>query len=95
MNTQTSLGKSSPLGATVYPSGVNFSLFSKGSAGVQLLLFNQVDDARPSRTITLDSDRNHSHHYWHVFVPGIGVGQIYGYRVEGYGGANPSAALAI
>ena len=83
MNTRTSLGKSSPLGATVYSGGVNFSLFSKGSAGVQLLLFNQVDDARPSRTITLDSDRNHSHHYWHVFVPGIGVGQIYGYRVEG------------
>jgi glycogen operon protein len=83
MNRQTSLGKSSPLGATVCPGGVNFSLFSKGSTSVQLLLFNQVDDARPSRTITLDPDRNHSHHYWHVFVPGIGAGQIYGYRVEG------------
>lgn len=50
---------------------------------MQLLLFDHVDDACPSRTITLDPVTNHSRHYWHVFVPGIGVGQIYGYRVDG------------
>jgi isoamylase len=83
MNSGVSVGKSFPLGATVYPSGVNFSVFSKGSTSVHLLLFNQVDDAYPSRTITLDPYINHSHRYWHIFVPGIGVGQIYGYRVEG------------
>jgi predicted carbohydrate-binding protein with CBM48 len=48
-----------------------------------LLLFDQADDAHPSRTIMLDPVTNRSHHYWHVFVPGIEVGQIYGYRVEG------------
>ncbi len=78
MNTLISPGKSFPLGARVDPSGVNFSVFSKGSTSVQLLLFNQVDDAYPSRTITLDPVTNRSRHYWHVFVPGIGVGQIYG-----------------
>jgi isoamylase len=83
MNTVGSLGKSSPLGATVYLSGVNFSVFAKGNTAVQLLLFDQVDDAYPSRTITLDPVTNRSHHYWHVFVPGIEVGQIYGYRVDG------------
>ena len=83
MNTVISPGNSFPLGARVDPSGVNFSVFSKGSTSVQLLLFNQVDDAYPSRTITLDPVTNRSRHYWHVFVPGIGVGQIYGYRVEG------------
>ena len=83
MNTVISPGNSFPLGATVDPSGVNFSVFSKGSTAVHLLLFNQADDAYPSRTITLDPVTNRSHHYWHVFVPGIGVGQIYGYRVEG------------
>src|SRR5258708_36012096 len=83
MNTLISPGKSFPLGARVDPSGVNFSVFSKGSTSVQLLLFNQVDDAYPSRTITLDPVTNRSRHYWHVFVPGIGVGQIYGYRVDG------------
>ena len=51
---------------------------SKGSTSVHLLLFNQADDAYPSRTITLDPYINHGHRYWHIFVPGIGVGQIYG-----------------
>ena len=76
-------GRSFPLGATVYPNGVNFSVFAKGGTSVQLLLFDRVDDACPSRTITLDPVTNHSRHYWHVFVPGIDVGQIYGYRVDG------------
>src|SRR5271157_6331106 len=82
MNKDRKIGKSFPLGATVCPDGVNFSVFAKGGEAVQLLLFDHVDDAQPSRTITLDPDKNHSHHYWHVFVPGIEVGQIYGYRAE-------------
>ena len=42
-------GRSFPLGATLYPEGVNFSVFSKGSESVQLLLFDHVDDPKPSR----------------------------------------------
>ena len=61
---------------------VNFSVFAKGNQAVQLFLFDHPDDAQPSRTITLDPVSNRSRHYWHVFVPGIEVGQIYGYRVE-------------
>jgi isoamylase len=83
MHTVISSGKSFPLGATVCPSGVNFSVFSKGSTVVQLLLFDQADDACPLRTITLDPVANRSRHYWYVFVPGIGAGQIYGYREDG------------
>jgi isoamylase len=83
ISTVVSPGRSFPLGATGYPSGVNFSVFSKASSAIHLLLFNQADDAYPSRTIALDPVTNRSGHYWHVFVPGIGVGQIYGYRVEG------------
>jgi glycogen operon protein len=26
---------------------------------------------------------NRTYHYWHVFVPGVKPGQIYGYRVHG------------
>jgi isoamylase len=33
--------------------------------------------------IDLDARRHRSYHYWHVFVPGIGPGQIYGYRASG------------
>ena len=49
---------------------------------MHLLLFVHVDGRCPSRTVTLDPDKNHSHHYWHVFVPRIEVGQIDDYRVE-------------
>ena len=83
MNTVVSPGKSFPIGATVYPSGVNFSVFAQGNTAVELLLFEQADDSYPSRTIRLDPAINRSRHYWHVFVSGIEVGQIYGYRVDG------------
>ena len=83
MNTVVLPGKSFPIGATAYPSGVNFSVFAQGNTAVELLLFDQAHDSYPSRTITLDPVTNRSHHYWHVFVPGIAVGQIYGYRVDG------------
>ncbi|MBO0736663.1 MAG: glycogen debranching protein GlgX, partial [Alphaproteobacteria bacterium] len=76
-------GKSFPLGATVSPAGVNFSVFSKHSTAAQVLLFDQVDDPLPSRVIDLDQYRNRTYHYWHTFVPGIGAGQIYGYRIAG------------
>ena len=82
MNKENKIGKSFPLGATVCPDGVNFSVLAKGGEAVQLLLFDHLDDVQPSRTITLDPVINRSHHYWHVFMPGIEVGQIYGYRVE-------------
>jgi isoamylase len=76
-------GRSSPLGATAIDGGVNFSVFSRGGTGVELLLFDREDDARPSRTIGIDPVTNRDYHYWHVFVPGVRAGQIYGYRVAG------------
>jgi isoamylase len=79
----TNPGHSFPLGATVYPEGVNFSVFSKGAAGVELLLFGEMDSPRPDRVIGLDPRQHRTYHYWHVFVPGLKAGQIYGYRVMG------------
>src|SRR5215510_7896745 len=76
-------GSSSPLGATIVPEGVNFSVFSRGATAVDLLLFDRKDDARPARIISIDPITNRSYHYWHVFVPGLEVGQLYGYRVHG------------
>ena len=76
-------GSSSPLGATPSPNGVNFSVFSRHAAGVQLLLFDRVDDVRAARVVRLDPWANRTYHYWHVFVPNVQPGQLYGYRVEG------------
>ena len=68
------------LGATVVDGGVNFSLFSRTAAGVELLFFDREDDATPSRVVRLDPAANRTYHYWHTFVPGVQPGQIYGYR---------------
>jgi isoamylase len=76
-------GESFPLGATPYPEGVNFSVFSRNATGVELLFFDHVEDGGPARVIRIDPSINRTYHYWHVFVPGVGAGQIYGYRVEG------------
>jgi len=76
-------GRSYPLGATIDPEGINFSVFSRDSEAVELLLFDRADDARSSRIILLDPKKNRTYHYWHVFVPDLGPGQIYGYRAIG------------
>jgi isoamylase len=83
MNPVGNAGHSSPLGATVVDGGVNFSLFSRGATGVELLLFDREDDARPARVMRLDPAANRTYHYWHVCMPGIRPGQLYGYRVAG------------
>ena len=76
-------GNTSPLGATVCNGGVNFSVFARDCTGIELLLFNHADDTAASRIITLDPRQNRTYHYWHIFVPDIGDGQLYGFRVAG------------
>jgi glycogen operon protein len=76
-------GRSFPLGATLQDGGANFSVFSKHSTGVELCLFDRVDDARPARVIALDPRSHRTYHYWHVFVPGILPGQLYTFHVHG------------
>ncbi len=76
-------GESAPLGASMRRNGVNFSVYSRRATGVELLFFDSVDDDRPGRTVRLDPVQNRSYHYWHVLVPDVRPGQIYGYRVAG------------
>jgi len=77
------VGCSSPLGATVVPGGVNFSIFSRNASRVELVLFDQADDARPARVIEIEAATNRTLDYWHAFVAGIKSGQLYGYRIHG------------
>ncbi|VTT97863.1 glycogen debranching protein : Glycogen debranching enzyme GlgX OS=Rhodopirellula maiorica SM1 GN=RMSM_03253 PE=4 SV=1: CBM_48: Alpha-amylase [Gemmataceae bacterium] len=76
-------GRPSPLGATVLDGGTNFSLFSRTATGVELVFFDREGDARPARVVALDPVKNRTYHYWHAFVPGVGPGQLYAYRVHG------------
>jgi len=75
--------QSSPLGATVAHGGVNFSVFSRHAVKIELLFFDQSDDSKPAHMISLDSSSNRTYHYWHVFMPGVQPGQLYGYRAHG------------
>ncbi len=76
-------GSSYPLGATVYPDGVNFCVFSKNCEAVELLLFDHPSDDQPAQVISLDPSIHKTFYYWHVFVKRLKAGQLYGYRVYG------------
>ena len=70
-------GRPLPQGSTWDGDGVNFSLFSENAERVELCLF---DDDGNERRIDV---RDRTAHLWHVYVPGAGPRQRYGYRVHG------------
>ena len=84
-------GVSHPIGATVTDAGTNFCVYAKHASRVDLLLFDHAADAAPARTIVLDPLVNKTYDYWHVFVAGVGSGQLYGYHVVG----PPQATAAL
>ena len=73
-------GKPFPQGATWDGEGVNFALFSASSESAELCLFDRADQARETRRIRL---RERTNGVWHIYLPGLGPHQLYGYRVHG------------
>ena len=78
-----SQGATSPLGASVTAGGVNFCLYSRDAEHLELLFFDHVNDPKPAHIVELDPVGHRTYHYWHVFVPGIRPGQVYGIRAHG------------
>jgi len=72
-------GKPYPQGATWDGTGVNFSIYSEGANHVELCLFDDPQGSQ-SRTIPI---RESTGHVWHCYVPGIRLGQYYGFRIHG------------
>ncbi len=70
-------GRPFPLGTTWDGLGTNFSLWSEHAEGVELCLFD--DDGTERRVDVCDQTA----FQWHVYLPGVGPGQRYGYRVHG------------
>ena len=66
-----------PLGATWDGGGTNFALFSENATGVELCLFD--DEGVETRLELTEVDS----FVWHCYLPGVGPGQRYGYRVDG------------
>lgn len=73
-------GRPQPLGATINPNGVNFSLFSQNATRVELLLFDQPTDPQPAQVVTISKP---TLFYWHVQVDGFPTNSAYAYRVYG------------
>ncbi len=70
-------GEPFPLGARWDGTGTNFSVFSEVATRVELCLF---DDVGGERRIALPEVTAFC---WHGYLPDIGPGQRYGYRVHG------------
>src|SRR2546430_9611169 len=68
-------GAAYPLGATYDGMGTNFSLFSEVAERVELCLFTETG---VETRITLPEVDGY---VWHGYLPGVGPGQRYGYRV--------------
>ncbi|PYL80104.1 MAG: glycogen debranching enzyme GlgX [Verrucomicrobia bacterium] len=74
------LGYPYPLGATWMGNGVNFALFSETATSVELCLFDNVDATEENIRIPVTE---HTDQVWHVFLPDVRPGQLYGFRVAG------------
>jgi isoamylase len=70
-------GRPYPLGATYDGVGTNFALFSEVADRVELCLFDDSGDEERLDATEVDG------YVWHCFLPGVGPGQRYGYRVHG------------
>ncbi len=66
-----------PLGATYDGMGTNFSLFSEVAEAVELCLFDEAGNETRVRLPEVDG------FVWHGYLPTVGPGQRYGYRVHG------------
>jgi glycogen operon protein len=73
-------GNPYPLGATCDQEGVNFAVHSENATAVEVHLFDKADDAQPSMCVKI-VERSHS--VWHVYVPGVKPGQLYGFKIDG------------
>jgi isoamylase len=72
-----------PLGATWDGSGTNFALFSEAAEGVELCLFDGDGAAGWPGTETRVALSEVDGFVWHGYLPDVGPGQRYGYRVYG------------
>ena len=77
---KTWLGYPYPLGATWMDNGVNFALFSANATGVDLCLFDSPDATHETVRIPI---REQTNQIWHIFLPDLQPGQLYGFRVHG------------
>ena len=84
-------GTSYPLGATYDGTGTNFALFSEVAERVELCLFDGEPGGPGGGTETRVPLPEVDGFVWHGYLPRVGPGQYYGYRV--YGPHDPARGL--
>jgi isoamylase len=70
-------GEPFPLGPSWDGDGTNFALFSENAERVELCLFDELGNEERVDV------RERTAFHWHCYLPGVGPGQRYGYRVHG------------
>ena len=65
-NSRIETGARAPLGATVQPGGVNFSVYSKNAEFVEVLLFDSEEATESTRVITLDARKRPNRAAWQI-----------------------------
>lgn len=80
---KTKAGFPLPYGANVINNGVQFSIFSRNATSVTLVLFHSREQDSPFSEIELDPVFNKTGDIWHIWIEGLGEGQVYGYRIDG------------
>lgn len=73
-------GNPYPLGATWDGNGVNFALYTENATAVSLCFF---DHEHADKELYCFNITERSHHTWHIYIPDVVPGQLYGYRVSG------------
>ena len=73
-------GRPQPLGATLEDGGVNFAVFSRHGTRAWVCLYDPGDALREIARHELTA---RTAQVFHRFVPGLGAGALYGFRVEG------------
>ncbi len=82
-NYPTHSGVRYPNGAARTADGVNFSVFSRHAARVELLLFASPGSLQPFQVIHLEPDLNRTFFIWHVHVEALPAGTCYAWRMDG------------
>ena len=73
-------GRPWPLGSSWDGQGVNFALWSKAATKVELCLFDRPDaPVEHTRVVLAENTAG----VWHAYLPDVGPGQLYAYRVHG------------
>ena len=77
-------GRPFPLGPTILPEGINFSLFSRHATAVTLVAeLPEAGGPGGYQEIALSPETNKTGDIWHIFLQTDRTDLQYGYRIEG------------